>query len=59
VSATILCTRLHLLPLDEVRADFARLGVTVDKTAGPREAEAFDFLRNYLDHFSPRREDRS
>lgn len=59
IEAAILCTRLHLLPLEEVRADFRRLGVIVDKTAGPREAEAFDFLRTYLDHFSTRHEDRS
>jgi hypothetical protein len=48
VEAAILATRLHLLPADEVSADFRKLGVIVDKTGGPQEREAFAFLQNHL-----------
>ena len=30
------------LPADEIHAELARLGVVVDKTAGPRERAAMD-----------------
>src|SRR5207302_2674714 len=39
LEAAILATRTHLLPADQIRAEFARLQVIVDKTAGPRERE--------------------
>jgi len=48
VEAAILMTRLHLLPREEVFADFRRFAVIVDKTAGPREREAFEFLQSRL-----------
>jgi hypothetical protein len=44
VEAAILATRFRLLPADEIAADFHRLRVIVDKTAGPREQEAMAFL---------------
>ena len=37
LEAAILATRTHLLPAEEIRAEYARLQVIVDKTAGPRE----------------------
>ena len=48
VEAAILATRLHLLPLAEVAAEFARLRVVVGKTGGPAEHEAMDFLEARL-----------
>lgn len=48
LEAAIVATRLHLLPPEEVRADFARLQVIVDKTAGPREREAMALLTEYV-----------
>ena len=48
VEAAILATRFHLLPLDEVAAEFARLRVVVGKTGGPAEHEAMDFLESRL-----------
>ena len=48
LEAAILATRTHLLPADEIRADFARLQVIVDKTAGPREQEAMAMLTEYV-----------
>ena len=48
LEAAILATRVHLLPPDELRGEYARLRVIVDKTAGPREEEAMAFLENHL-----------
>ena len=48
LEAAILATRTHLLPAEEIREDFARLQVIVDKTAGPREQEAMAMLTEYV-----------
>lgn len=48
LEAAIVATRTHLIPADEVRAEFARLQVVVDKTAGPREREAMTLLTGYV-----------
>jgi hypothetical protein len=49
VEAAILATRLHLIPLDEVRAEYRKLRVLVEKTGGPPEHAAFDFLIDHLE----------
>jgi hypothetical protein len=48
LEAAILATRLHILPAQDVREQFQRLRVIVDKTAGPQEARAFAFLERFL-----------
>ena len=48
VEAAILATRIHLLPRDEILAEFARLKTPVEKTAGPQEIEAFALLERYV-----------
>ena len=48
LEAAILATRTHLLPRDQIAADFERLQVIVDKTAGPREQEAMAMLTEYV-----------
>jgi len=48
LEAAILATRTHLLPPEQIQADFARLQVIVDKTAGPREREAMALLTDYV-----------
>lgn len=48
LEAAILATRLHLIPAAEIRADFARLQVIVEKTAGPDEREAMDYLQRWV-----------
>lgn len=48
VEAAILATRFHLLPHAEIAAEFAKLRVIVDKTGGPDECEAMDFLERRL-----------
>jgi hypothetical protein len=44
LEAAILATRTHLLPADEIRREYERLQVIVDKTAGPHEQEAMGIL---------------
>jgi hypothetical protein len=48
VEAAILATRLHILPLAEVAAEFAKLRVIVEKTGGPDEFAAVDLLERRL-----------
>lgn len=48
LEAAILATRTHLLPAEEIRDEFARLQIVVDKTAGPREREAMELLTDYV-----------
>ena len=48
LEAAILATRVHLLPPDEIEADFCRLVRLVEKTGGPCEIEAFALLQDYV-----------
>jgi hypothetical protein len=48
VEAAILATRLHLLPLAEVAAEYRKLRVIVGKTGGPDEHTAMDLLEAKL-----------
>ena len=44
LEASILASRAHLLPAEQLRSELHRLQVLVDKTAGPREREAMDYV---------------
>ena len=48
LEAAILATRTHLLPAGQIRDEYVRLQVIVDKTAGPREQEAMALLTQYV-----------
>lgn len=48
IEATILATRTRLLPIDEILAEYRRLQVVVDKTAGPPEREAMAMLTDFV-----------
>jgi hypothetical protein len=48
LEAAILATRTHLIPAEEIREEYSRLQVVVDKTAGPRERDAMAFLTEYV-----------
>lgn len=52
LEATILATRLHLLPMDQVQAEFQRLRSPVEKTAGPQELAAWELLMGYLSEWT-------
>jgi uncharacterized protein len=45
LEASILASRARLLDAEEIRAELRRLQVLVDKTAGPREREAMEYVR--------------
>lgn len=48
LEAAILATRLHLLPPERIEKELTTLRVLVEKTAGPREAEAFALLEQHV-----------
>jgi hypothetical protein len=48
LEAAILATRTHLIPPEEIRREYERLQIIVDKTAGPREQEAMSFLKSVV-----------
>ncbi len=48
IEATILATRTRILPIEEILADYRRLQVVVDKTAGPAEREAMARLNAFV-----------
>ena len=51
LEATILATRLHLIPEADIRSQLNALASPVDKTAGPREREAFQFVCSYVEEW--------
>ena len=51
LEATILATRLHLIPEAELRTQLKALASPVEKTAGPREREAFELVCHYVDEW--------
>lgn len=53
LEAAILATRFHLLPANEIDAEFRRLRVIVDKTAGEQEFAAMAFLEQEWAGFRP------
>jgi hypothetical protein len=44
LEASILASRAHLLDAEEIASELRRLQVLVDKTAGPREHAAMDYV---------------
>ncbi|HVX13504.1 MAG TPA: DUF447 domain-containing protein [Pirellulales bacterium] len=51
VEGAILATRVHLIPAQEIAAEFDRLRILIEKTGGEQEHRAFDLLSHYVtDH---------
>ncbi len=48
IEAAILATRMEMLPAEEIAAEFARLAVLVEKTGGPAERRAWQFLNDFV-----------
>jgi len=48
IEATILATRLHLLPAEFVAAEMERLATPVEKTGGPSERDAFALVKSFV-----------
>jgi uncharacterized protein len=53
VEAAILATRLHLLDAQQIRNEFDRLAIAVQKTGSAAEHRAFAFLRDYVERAMP------
>ena len=45
LEASILASRVRMLDAEDIRAELDRLQVLIDKTGGPREREAMDYVR--------------
>jgi hypothetical protein len=58
IEAAILVSRLNMLPPDKIDREIAYLKIAIDKTAGPRELQAWQWLQDAIaSHRSaPRRE---
>jgi hypothetical protein len=52
LEAAILATRVHFLSRDGILTRLDALRSPVEKTAGPREREAFDLICSYIDEFN-------
>jgi hypothetical protein len=59
LEVTILATRLHLIDESEVRQQISALASPVEKTAGPREIQAFQLVRQYVEDWYSSRSDAS
>jgi len=44
IEAAILVSRLHMLPAEKIAAEVEYLTIAIDKTAGPREQQAWQWL---------------
>lgn len=51
IEAAVLTSRLFMLPREKVEREIAYLQIAVDKTAGPREQEAWDWLMQVVAEF--------
>lgn len=49
IEAAVLVSRLKMLPADKVESELAYLKIAIDKTAGPRELEAWGWLMEKVD----------
>jgi uncharacterized protein len=48
VEASILASRIRRIDGEEIRRELVRLGIIVEKTGGPEECQAMDFIRAYV-----------
>jgi uncharacterized protein len=51
VEAAILASRLHMLPSEKIEQELAYLTIAMDKTAGAREREAWNWLMEKIETF--------
>ncbi len=51
VELAILTSRLSMLPREKIETEIAYLKITIDKTAGPEELEAFGWLMEKIEAF--------
>ena len=51
VEAAILVSRLHMLPAEKIDTELAYLNIAIEKTAGPNESEAWEWLLERIAEF--------
>lgn len=51
LEGAVLITRLHLLPREKIEREMGTLSIAIEKTAGPREREAWSWLVEKRDEF--------
>jgi hypothetical protein len=51
IEAAVLVSRLELLPFEKIEREIEYLAIAIEKTAGPREREAWDWLVARVDAF--------
>lgn len=51
LEAAILVSRLHMLPIEKIDSEIAYLKIGLDKTAGERELDAWNWLMEKIDTF--------
>ncbi len=51
IELAVLVSRLHLLPREKIQTELQYLQIAIDKTAGERELEAWDWLMEKIDNF--------
>jgi hypothetical protein len=51
IEAAVLVSRLHMLPREKIESEIAYLGIAIEKTAGPREQLAWDWLLQRINSF--------
>jgi hypothetical protein len=56
IEAAILVSRLHMLPGEKIESEMEYLSIAVDKTAGPKEREAWGWLQQRIAEFRTQQE---
>ena len=52
LEAAVLVSRLHMLPPEKIAAEIAYLTIAVDKTAGDRERQAWNWLLERIENYN-------
>ncbi|HSH72767.1 MAG TPA: DUF447 domain-containing protein [Methylophilaceae bacterium] len=50
VELAVLVSRLHMLPIEKINAEISYLKIAIEKTAGERELEAWDWLMECIEN---------
>ena len=51
IEASVLVSRLHMLPWEKIQSEIGYLTIAIEKTAGPREQQAWDWLMQHIAAF--------
>lgn len=56
IELSVLVSRLHMLPMEKIDAELAYLNIAIEKTAGEREREAWDWLIERIENYKAEKE---